>query len=232
MKITFVAMGGMAALLLMAANANAQFSDDSGDNEPLTQVEEKYGYILESSIWRSTDIQVCWENENSQFSKQRANVKDVIEKTWERYSKLDFKGWGKCPTNNFVGIRIKVADAHPHVKELGSYISGLKNGMVLNFTYGISDFKGCQSDTTMYQLCNRSIAVHEFGHAIGFSHEHNRKDRDGSCLEPAQGTHGDKMLTPYDPDSVMNYCNPKYNNFGKLSFGDIVSVQKVYGKPE
>jgi len=39
------------------------------------------------------------------------------------------------------------------------------------------------------------------------------------------------MLTPYDPQSIMNYCNPDYNNHGELSALDIKAAQKLYGAP-
>jgi hypothetical protein len=45
-----------------------------------------------------------------------------------------------------------------------------------------------------------------------------------------QGTDGDNtLLTPYDPHSVMNYCNQKYNNDGQLSDLDKQAVQQLYG---
>jgi hypothetical protein len=80
----------------------------------------------------------------------------------------------------------------------------------------------------MRESCIRSIAVHEFGHAIGFAHEQNRNDTPGECAEKPQGPNGDVMLTPWDLHSVMNYCNPVYNNNGVLSDDDIISVNKIY----
>lgn len=39
------------------------------------------------------------------------------------------------------------------------------------------------------------------------------------------------LLTAYDPLSVMNYCNMRYNNDGNLSALDIAAVVALYGAP-
>ncbi len=98
--------------------------------------------------------------------------------------------------------------------------------MVLNFTF---ENWGRECRQTR-EDCVRAIAVHEFGHAIGFTHEQNRPDSPGECRELSQGPDPDTLLTPYDPDSVMNYCNKKWNNDGFLSEADIDAVQTLYGK--
>jgi hypothetical protein len=78
-------------------------------------------------------------------------------------------------------------------------------------------------------MCIKSIAMHEFGHAIGFSHEQNRPDRKGECALKAQGPNGDKLLTPYDPESIMNYCFDMYQTGVTLSKLDISAVRQLYG---
>jgi len=75
--------------------------------------------------------------------------------------------------------------------------------------------------------CVETIAIHEFGHALGFSHEQNRPDTPSWCNQE-QGTDGDWAIGIWDLDSVMNYCNPLWNGDGQLSVTDIRAVQEIY----
>ncbi|MBI5030054.1 MAG: hypothetical protein HZB51_05970 [Chloroflexi bacterium] len=50
--------------------------------------------------------------------------------------------------------------------------------------------------------------LHEFGHALGLSHEHARTDENASCVPSTDGayhTASGGFITPYDKDSVMHY---------------------------
>jgi len=185
---------------------------------------EIYGFF--PSKWSSNTIPVCWENPSFANAEGRQWTREAIKETWERHSSLEFTDWSQCHDRS-MGIRILIDDDGPHTKGLGNQLDGRRNGMVLNFTFNNWN-KTCRR--SLY-FCVKVIAVHEFGHALGFAHEQNRPDAPRECQKERQGGDGDVYLSEYDPDSVMNYCNPEWSGGGTLSRKDIEGLQKWYSMP-
>jgi hypothetical protein len=218
-------------LLFAAGGALAQTqAPTSPQDQPALPVgiseDELFGTMLRSSKWTSMPIPVCWENPLPQDAAARAVVQHAVAETWEHYSKVKFVGWAACaPTSN--GIHIRISDEQPHVQALGHYLNRYPSGMILNFR-----FQNWSRDcATMRDFCIYAVAAHEFGHALGFTHEQNRDDAPAECRAERAGTEGDYKVTVFDRGSIMSYCNPQWNGNGKLSRLDIQAVQTVYGMP-
>ena len=201
---------------------------------------DEESYPLDTVIWQDHNIPVCWEvDENDDMVTKNQKqfgqilVKDAVKDTWEKNSQLVFSGWEACTDQDNNGIRISLLkdindEDGAKTKGLGNKLKGKKNGILLNNILK----KWNSRCVSLYGLesCIKAIAIHEFGHALGFAHEQNRNDGPSKCpKEMRQGTNGNAIFTDWDLNSVMNYCNPKYNAT-ELSPIDTLTVKTYYGR--
>lgn len=190
------------------------------------------------SFWQQKTIPVCWENPTPQNARYREWVRQAIAGSWQRYSQLDFTCWCPC-TAASKGVRIRISDEQPGIRLLshglpqyGSYLDGKRDALVLNFSFrkwGAQDLHTrMKGDTAAFV---RAISVHEFGHVLGFAHQHERPD----CYFCTEYEPMKKKAVPgiwlsgCDYYSVMNYCNPLYCNGGELTQQDKEALAAAYG---
>ena len=189
-----------------------------------------FGAIQADAKWPKPDnssetaIRVCWERLGDSAEGLRAAVRDAVLKSWGFYGLVAFTGWDECKGGAH-GIRIGISTGASGTVSLGSHLDGVPNGMMLRM-----DFTAYPDCATRNEFCVRATAVHEFGHALAMAHEQNRPDAPGWCSAKHKGGDlPDTKITKYDPQSIMNYCNPMWNNNGLMSPLDIETVGIVYG---
>jgi hypothetical protein len=200
-------------------------------------VSQNNAFPLQGAIWRTKNegdsvikISVCWDNPMPHYENYMKVVEMAVRDSWGKHGNIEFTDWSKGNSDK-MDIHIQIKDTTPHTIALGSNLRNKDGGVVLNFDFEKWSKGRVGSDTLFYI---KAIAIHEFGHVLGFAHENNRNEcKFNNCLGEKQGEEGDWTVFPCDSSSVMNYCNKdkKYFNDGYLSDGDKIAVQSLYGFP-
>ena len=187
--------------------------------------DQLFGTALRAAKWNRLQIEVCWDNPEMVSEEYRGLTKQAVVESWEAKSSVRFTGWGRCTGPTDRGLHIVIDDRQPYTESVGKYLDARPGGMHLNFNF--SNWRPSCASTQ--DQCARSVIVHEFGHALGFTHEQLTEGVPAECSSEPRDIVGDYLVTRYDLSSVMALCNPHWNGDGKLSGLDIQAVRRVYG---
>lgn len=228
------------ALMLGACAQPTQRTEVTAEAQPLV--------ADRGNLWTDAYIVVCFETRGLQADKDL--VREAIESSWMLNSRLVFADWGNC-TAGQPGIHITIENGMapmgadpdwwgwPRVEGgLGRTASGMSDmRLTFDFQQQAASFPSCTTSPGR-EDCIRAIAVHEFGHSLGFAHEQDRDDAPVGCVAELKSDYRGAgigfpnawNLGPFDDESVMAYCASVWNNNGRLSPNDVFYVQRVYGQ--
>jgi hypothetical protein len=242
MKLRLAIAGALAALpvalatLLPSAQLAAQENIGSG-HQPLIVTAGVKLWTQNGNV-----IPMCW-HELLQFpSTQAANdakkfVLNTIQDGW--ISQLNLRTtWVDCPTSgNALNVRVKL-----RIGDSGNNGTTLLAGMGTLSTAAqrvvpppndppglLMGFRSDWNTNDQTRADFRALILHEFGHVLGFDHEHQRPD--GPAGNPCyRDVRFDaKLIGPADPKSIMacSYCN---GTMKVATLEDIKGARSLYGR--
>ncbi|MBX2797781.1 MAG: hypothetical protein KTR31_08940 [Myxococcales bacterium] len=195
-------------------------------------------------------------------------VRQAVEANFSRFSDLSFSGWGTCGAGAADGIMIRImwnsqrgdvndggrrnpaafvgrraitgnqrawryGGASPFTRFVNNAETTFRQGDTVPAMAGMAMQFDSSDDYVV------SSGLHEFGHALGFSHDHVRRNgADFVCralhpvvTEHQAGASGDEnYLAPKNTsDSIMSYCPILKTTWNSISENDVLGLQQHYG---
>lgn len=196
------------------------------------------GYVhLEESghhLWPNPQhIPVCYVSKavDSGHLDFRRSVEEHVTQQFKKAG-LHLVGFKTCKGDK-PAIRVLEKGDVNKTKGFGIHVADATPGLYLSFKPTVLKRLGCLEHR--FETCARSIALHEFGHALGLHHEMNRRDDPLQCRHDQKDDMGEDeamAIGDYDSDSIMNYCkvfqDAKRGRKSSLSQGDIATLRELY----
>jgi hypothetical protein len=160
-------------------------------------------------------------------------VQNAVERSWNTIANVRFEDFSVCPTdpkNTKTYVVVFLLDELTSSMQGGG--SGGKKPLALPQDIKSRSQAAIRMTTSpLFQNRKRIeyLAVHEFGHVLGFAHEHIRQDHDQVAIEAGAPTVPLTYLTAtYDADSIMNYLHSERSGSGMLTDLDVMGAQAFY----
>lgn len=180
-----------------------------------------------ASLWPRGVVPLCFIDRDPENVVQREQIRTAA-KTWEAEADVHFDIADACGQRGRVPIRIvRDPEMFASSSHLGNSL-GDNGEIVLNAEYLVTNRLCGPRGTIGEQRCFYADALHELGHALGFSHDHVSATAPNCLARTTTPEQVDAGETYYDPLSIMNYCNPN-RFYGFLSAADVCSVRVAYG---